>query len=178
MHGTTYCLIGHHSNDIVAVGRHLQRSARLQVNGWIRAWVCFCIRVKTIKKRFSQGEAGVHPQVNQSNMFFASTPLCRCAQWCRCKKHELKKKCWLIIWHILSFYRIRHVKFYTHTVIRLVGDHCLSPLIGWLPGIIFQTINTIKNPLKPLKPQRQPFDHLDPQGTKNPSVFVFQLLFQ
>lgn len=23
MHGTTYCLIGHHSNDIVAVGRYL-----------------------------------------------------------------------------------------------------------------------------------------------------------
>lgn len=42
----------------------------------------------------------------------------------------------------------------THTLANLVGDHCLSPLIDCLPGITFQTINTIKNPLKPLKPQR------------------------
>lgn len=45
MHGTTYCLIGHHSNDIVAVG-----STCLGVNGWIRAWVCFCTGGKIIKK--------------------------------------------------------------------------------------------------------------------------------
>lgn len=68
MHGPTYCVIGHHSNDIVAFGRHLQRSARLQVNGWIRAWACFRIRVKRRKKNgFLWGEAGVHPQGNQSN---------------------------------------------------------------------------------------------------------------
>lgn len=42
----------------------------------------------------------------------------------------------------------------TYTLVSLVGDHCLSPLIDCLPGITFQTINTIKNPLKPLKPQR------------------------
>lgn len=44
--------------------------------------------------------------------------------------------------------------FCTRTLDSLVGDHFLSPLIDCLPGITFQTINTIKKPLKPLKPQR------------------------
>ena len=47
----------------------------------------------------------------------------------------------------------------TRALLKLVGAHCLSPLIDYLPGITFQTINTIKNPLKPLKPQRTS-DHL------------------
>ena len=109
MHGTTYCLIGHHSNDIVAVGRHLQRSSCLRVNGWIGVWVCFYIGVKTIKKRFFQTEAEV--------------------QWCRCKKQKLGNKVvTVIIWHLLYFYRLRHAKYYTHTIIRLcVGGWAKPP---------------------------------------------------
>lgn len=161
MHGTTYCLIGHHGNDIVAVG-----SARLRVNGWIWAWVC-SIRGKTIKKWFTKVEAGVHPQVNQSNTS---------AQWCQ------SKNCRLFFWS--DFCPFTEIHIHNSTLVRSwgwVGDHCLSPLIDWLLGIKFQTINTIKNPLKPLKPQRNG-NHLTikihREEKNSPSMSGFQLPFQ
>lgn len=53
MHGTTYCLIGHHGNDIVAVG-----SSRLRVNGWIWAWVCSVSEERPLKMVYKSRSRG------------------------------------------------------------------------------------------------------------------------
>lgn len=34
-YGTTYNLIGHHNNDIVAIGRRLQTTGCLRVSKWV-----------------------------------------------------------------------------------------------------------------------------------------------
>lgn len=146
MHGTTYCLIGHHSNDIVAVGRLLQRSARLRVNGCVRAWACFGIRVKTIKNWFSHGRSRVSlPGKPKQHI---------------CTVVSMSKKKWIGgEKKVLSdvFCTFAELSMQNSTPIQSSGWWEIiawAPLIDWLPGIKFQTINTIKNPLKPLKPQR------------------------
>lgn len=77
MHGTTYCLIGHHGNDIVAVG-----SARLRVNGWIWAWVCSVSVERPLKSGLQKQKQGfihrwskathLRSGVNQKTVDFSS----------------------------------------------------------------------------------------------------------
>lgn len=67
--------------------------------------------------------------------------------------------------HFLSTRNSHHHYTHTLTVHHLCVCLPLVPARHCLPGIAFQTINTIKKPLKPLKPQKmqQAFKHLDPR---------------
>lgn len=51
-YGTTYHLIGHHNDDIVAIGRRLQITGRLRVSKWVHTGMgVFLYECKADRKR-------------------------------------------------------------------------------------------------------------------------------